>query len=76
MPLDMQLNEIRDLLISGIYNMSSSVIITGSPSAVLTSSKTVRFAVAVPPPMPQISVLQPNRKLNDVVSLKIPYNPL
>lgn len=32
-PLEMKLNEIRDLLISGIYSVPFSVITTGFPSA-------------------------------------------
>ena len=56
-PLEMQPSEIRDLLISRIYNVPLSVIITGFPSAVLTTSQTVRFAVAVPPPIPPMSIL-------------------
>ena len=67
--LEVQLNDIRDLLISGIYNVPFSVIVNGFPSAVLATSKKVRFAGAVPPPIPPMSVLQPDMKLKNVLSL-------
>ena len=49
---------------------------TGFRSVVLTTSRSVRFAVAVPPPIPPKSVLQPDMKLKNALSLTISHDPL
>ena len=63
--LEVQLDDIRDLLIADIYDTSSSVKMIRFPSGVVTTSQTVSLAVAVSPSIPPMSILQPAMDLKN-----------
>lgn len=61
---------------AGRYETSPNVKLTGFTFAVLTTCRTVHFAVTVPPSIPPVSILRPDIKLENAWSLTISYDLL